>query len=88
MFGKIVDKDSGILNLQNETSKPMAADHSNICKFERKDDPGYKDIRNLLVNLTAQYTTQGKYQPQVWTAMCLMVQYQFRARSTPAISVS
>jgi hypothetical protein len=40
----IVEKDSGILNLPNETNKPMAADHGTVCKFERRDDPGYQDI--------------------------------------------
>lgn len=47
----IVDKDSGVLNLQNETSIPMVADHHTICKFETRDCPGYKDIRNILSSL-------------------------------------
>ncbi|OAL54871.1 WD40 repeat-like protein [Pyrenochaeta sp. DS3sAY3a] len=55
---------SGILNLQNETSKPMAADHSNVCKFEKKDDPGYRDIRNVLINLITQHTSEAPSHPQ------------------------
>lgn len=58
---KIVNKNSAILNLPNEISKPVAADHSNVCKFKTKDDTGYKDIRNVLINLVFHNTSKGTF---------------------------
>ena len=33
----------------------MVADHHSICKFQNRDDPRYKDVRNVLVYIVATF---------------------------------
>lgn len=56
---QIVDRDSGILNLRNETNNAMVADHHTICKFQHRDDPRYKDIRNVLIHTVDSLIGEG-----------------------------
>lgn len=59
MVLQIVDRDSGILNLRNETNNAMVADHHTISKFQHRDDPRYKDIRNVMIYMVAPYTSES-----------------------------
>jgi hypothetical protein len=59
MLFQIVDRDSGILNLRNETNNAMVADHHTICKFENHDDPRYKDVRNVLIYMAAPFIDES-----------------------------
>lgn len=52
---QIVNRDSGVLNLRNETNNAMVADHHTICKFQHRDDARYKDIRNILFYMVAPF---------------------------------
>src|SRR6266480_4498668 len=60
-WSQVVDKDSGILNLQNETSAPMTADHHTVCKFSHREDPGYRDVRNVLKSLVFPFREKGEH---------------------------
>jgi hypothetical protein len=61
---------SGVLHLPNEINNPMAADHHTVCKFESKDDPGFKDIRNVLVKLVAPFISEGWYYRVITPSCC------------------
>ncbi|KAJ6785399.1 hypothetical protein PWT90_07187 [Aphanocladium album] len=47
----LVDRDSAVIGYENEGSSQIEGDHRSICKFETREAPGYKTIRNLLLHL-------------------------------------
>lgn len=46
----LVDKSTAVLGYENEGSSQLEGDHRSICKFESRDAPGYKTIKNLLLH--------------------------------------
>ena len=56
-----MSKESGILNLPNETSNPVVADHHTVCKFKGANDPRYKDVRNLILSLVGPLHDAGEW---------------------------
>ena len=50
----ILEKDSSILGYPGEKSKPLDADHHNMCKYESPQDPNYVAVRNTLQSLIAK----------------------------------
>lgn len=44
----VLEKDSSILGYPNEVSKPLDADHHNVCKYSSREDPNYVSVRNAL----------------------------------------
>lgn len=44
----ILEKDSSTIGYENETQKPLVADHHGVCKFSNTDDPNYKSVRDAL----------------------------------------
>lgn len=58
---RIVEPESGVLNLPLEKQIPMAADHRSICKFEKSTDPNYIALRNsLAMTVTSILDEQAK----------------------------
>jgi WD40 repeat protein len=55
---RIVEPESGVLNLPRETQVPMAADHRSICKFENLTDPNYVELRNSLAMTVANISDE------------------------------
>lgn len=47
----IVDKDSAILNQQNETPMPIEADHVSMCKFQTSSSESYATVFDCLSEL-------------------------------------
>lgn len=47
----VLEKDSSILGYPDEISKPLNADHHNVCKFTSQQDPNYVSVRNALKSL-------------------------------------
>ena len=43
-----------MLGYPGETSKPLNADHHNICKYESPEDPNYITVRNTLQSLVSK----------------------------------
>ena len=41
-------KDSSILGYGEEISKPLDANHHDVCKFTDPQDPNYKSVREAL----------------------------------------
>jgi WD40 repeat protein len=50
----IVQRDSSILGYPDEISKPLEADHHDVCKFTSKEDPNYVCVRDILQYLVAK----------------------------------
>jgi hypothetical protein len=48
---QIVDRESAILNLSNETQLPIEADHLGICKFSGPNDPNFSLVAGHLKKL-------------------------------------
>lgn len=44
----VLEKDSSILGYPHELSKPLDADHHNVCKFSSQQDPNYISVRNAI----------------------------------------
>ncbi|KAL8664311.1 MAG: hypothetical protein Q9202_003125 [Teloschistes flavicans] len=44
----VLEKDSSILGYPHEISKPLDADHHNVCKFISQQDPNYISVRNAI----------------------------------------
>ena len=49
----LVDKESARLNLPNENPAPIAANHKDICKFDRPDCSKYRPVWKALQVLCA-----------------------------------
>ncbi|KAK3309763.1 uncharacterized protein B0T15DRAFT_13768 [Chaetomium strumarium] len=44
----VVDRDSSVLGYTGEETKPLNADHHNVCKYASPDDPAYRLVSNAL----------------------------------------
>ncbi|MCJ1477255.1 hypothetical protein MMC13_005926 [Lambiella insularis] len=51
----VLEKDSSILGYPGEISRPLNADHHNVCKFSNPEDPSYKSICSALLTLIRNY---------------------------------
>jgi esterase/lipase len=56
----IVEQSSATLGYDNEEVNMVFADHRNICKFKRPDDEDYLNLRNALLRITDDLTTQSQ----------------------------
>lgn len=54
----VLEKDSSILGYPGEISKPLDADHHNVCKFTSPQDPNYISLRNILKSLSGRFQVQ------------------------------
>jgi hypothetical protein len=55
----VLEKDSSILGYPGEISKPLNADHHNICKYDGPQDPNYITVRNVLKLLMSKIISKG-----------------------------
>lgn len=55
----ILEKDSAILGYPGEISKPMKADHHNVCKYASPQDSNYIAIRDILKTLVDRVRVLG-----------------------------
>ncbi|KAL8861841.1 MAG: hypothetical protein Q9178_001710 [Gyalolechia marmorata] len=53
----VLEKDSSILGYPTEISKPLDADHHNVCKYTSPQDPNYISVRNALKSLLRKTAT-------------------------------
>ena len=51
----VLEKDSSILGYPGEISKPLDADHHNVCKYASQQDPNYISVRNVLKSLIGKF---------------------------------
>ncbi|KAK2788180.1 hypothetical protein FQN53_004065 [Emmonsiellopsis sp. PD_33] len=47
----IVEKESAVLGYPAETSAPLLADHHGLTKFANREDPNYRNVKNVLRRL-------------------------------------
>ena len=60
----ILEKDSSVLGYPGETSRALAADHHNVCKYDSPRDPNYIAVRNALTSLVSKLiSTRGSNKP-------------------------
>ncbi|KAI1451632.1 hypothetical protein F4805DRAFT_450804 [Annulohypoxylon moriforme] len=52
----VLEKDSSVLGYPGEISRPLQADHHDVCKYENPMDPNYISIRNAIKSLAAQFS--------------------------------
>lgn len=55
----VLEKDSSMLGYPGEISKPLDADHHEVCKYGSRDDPSYITVRNALMALTSRIKSKG-----------------------------
>lgn len=63
----IVEKSSSTLDYPNEEIAAMNADHRHVCRFENRDDPNYRLLRNALhtaLDMIKEGITDAKQEPQ------------------------
>ena len=51
----VCHKDSSILGYREEISKPLDADHHDVCKYSSQQDPNYISVRNILRYLVGKH---------------------------------
>lgn len=54
----VLQKDSSILGYPGEISKPLDADHHDVCKYTSQQDPNYISVRNILKYLVGKHRSQ------------------------------
>ncbi|KAI9890123.1 MAG: hypothetical protein M1814_004404 [Vezdaea aestivalis] len=54
----VVEKDSGVLGLPQETSGPLNADHNTICKYKNASDPNFTMVTSNLCRIIASIITK------------------------------
>ncbi|KAF2145863.1 uncharacterized protein K452DRAFT_244254 [Aplosporella prunicola CBS 121167] len=55
----IVDKDSSVLGYPEEVSRPLNADHHEVCKYSGPNDANYLSVRNALKTLATRFIFKG-----------------------------
>ncbi|KAI1087489.1 hypothetical protein F5B19DRAFT_475279 [Rostrohypoxylon terebratum] len=55
----VLEKESSILGYPGEISRPLQADHHDVCKYSSPLDPNYVSVRNALKFLVAQFRQIG-----------------------------
>ncbi|KAI1204936.1 uncharacterized protein F4807DRAFT_300678 [Annulohypoxylon truncatum] len=51
----ILEKESSVLGYPAEISRPLQADHHNVCKYSSPMDPNYISVRNAIKYLATQF---------------------------------
>ncbi|KAI1307431.1 hypothetical protein F5Y03DRAFT_352235 [Xylaria venustula] len=51
----VLEKDSSVLGYPGEISRPLQADHHDVCKFSSPTDPNYIAVRNAIKTLVKQF---------------------------------
>ena len=55
----VLEKESSILGYPGEVSKPLNADHHDVCKYTTRDDSNYVSIRDALKTLVGNLGARG-----------------------------
>lgn len=55
----VVEKDSSILGYPKEVSRPLNANHHDVCKYSGPDDSNYVSVRNALKFLVKRFQSIG-----------------------------
>lgn len=54
----VLEKDSSVLGYPAEISRPLQADHHDVCKFSSPMDSNYVTVRNAIKSLMTQFRSQ------------------------------
>lgn len=58
----IVEKDSATLGYLREITKPLNADHHEVCKYTNQQDSNYKNVRDVLRFMVERFKSKGMQQ--------------------------
>lgn len=61
----VLEKDSSVLGYPGETSRPLAADHHGVCKYNDREDPNYVSVRNVLKSIVSKILASRNATPSV-----------------------
>ncbi|KAI0205358.1 hypothetical protein F4808DRAFT_411405 [Astrocystis sublimbata] len=61
----ILEKQSALLGYENETTKPLNANHHDVCKFTSSDDPNYRSIRDALRSVVSTFRPSAAHNDDV-----------------------
>jgi WD40 repeat protein len=59
----VLEKNSSILGYPGEISKPLNADHHDVCKYISQQDPNYISVRDVLSSWVGRFRKKGEQQP-------------------------
>lgn len=70
----VLEKDSSVLGYPAEISRPLQADHHDVCKYSSPVDSNYLSVRNALKSLVALFRTRAiqeedKHEPENITSI-------------------
>ncbi|KAM0323257.1 hypothetical protein ACHAQA_008848 [Verticillium albo-atrum] len=54
----VLEKDSSVLGYSTEVSRPLQADHHDVCKFSSSSDPNYISVRNAIQTLVSMHNPE------------------------------
>lgn len=55
----IVEKDSATLGYLGEITKPLDADHHEVCKYINQQDSNYKSVRDVIRSMVERFRSKG-----------------------------
>jgi hypothetical protein len=61
----VLEKDSSILGYPGEISKPLNADHHDVCKYISQQDSNYISVRDVLTSLVGRFRKKGERRPYI-----------------------
>ena len=56
----IVERDSSTLGYPGEITKPLNADHHDVCKYMNRDDSNYQSVRDVLSSMVERFRKKGE----------------------------
>lgn len=60
----VLEKDSSVLGYPGEISRPLNANHHDLCKYSSPQDPNYVSVRNTMRSLIGRLSPKND---EVWT---------------------
>ena len=80
----VLEKDTSILGYPSEISRPLQADHQNICKYGSPSDSNYVSVRNAIKSLVSTFRSgsQGQSDERAPVAETLSLTELFRNCTT------
>ncbi|KAL9122773.1 MAG: hypothetical protein Q9187_000671 [Circinaria calcarea] len=64
----VLEKESSVLGYPGEISRPLNADHHDVCKFSSPEDPNYKSVKSALITLVSEHRIANMQRNRVKSA--------------------